>query len=268
MVRRAGRRRVRFGCTRPVGPVAIGPITIGSFAIGPVAIGRTLQLSDASLLKRQLRQGSSSRGNWPRGELTKRLRSGDPGGKWSNRRRRLGRSETPGQYLLDFESPAMRCRFDELIGIHRRQVRRQKANCREMQPAIRHSVEHGRKLARRAGCADPLVGRVLGQPQILDTVGMHRWIASGDVQAPRVDFSDVGQKRCGPDTVPGHQVRQVSEERFVREVVQRVVLRRGSLHGSTCERGCDEVPDGGSGLGGGRDLYHEHRAGRMTKRVP
>jgi hypothetical protein len=96
----------------------------------------------------------------------------------------------------------MRRSFDELLRVHGREVRRQKADRSQVQPAIRHRGKNRRELAGRTGGPDPLVSGVLRQAELLDAVCVHGWVTGAHVKLAGIHLTDVRKERRSPDPVP------------------------------------------------------------------
>src|SRR5689334_16163273 len=91
-----------------------------------------------------------------------------------------------------------------------------------MQPTIGYGLEDVREPPRHPCGLDPLVGRILRQVQLVDTVGEHRRVRRRQVELARVELGEVGEERGGGAAILGDQREQVMTQLGIAEVRERI----------------------------------------------
>jgi hypothetical protein len=110
------------------------------------------------------------------------------------------------------------------------EMRREQYDAVQVQPTLSDRDEQLRESAGGSCCANALQGRVFGQAELLDAVGVHRGVAGGQEQSPSVHLRDVGQQERGALALLRETVGELPEETGIGQMRQRVALH-GSLGG-------------------------------------
>src|SRR5580765_4448852 len=99
-----------------------------------------------------------------------------------------------------------------------------------MQTAFFQRLEDLWKVARRARHLNPLVGRVLREPQHRFAIQVHRGIAGGAVETAGVELGDVGDELRGARPLLGGS--ESGRQILIRQTRQRVALHEEVLAGA------------------------------------
>src|SRR5436853_4322663 len=84
----------------------------------------------------------------------------------------LRKLEMPRQELLQRELALVACRLDQRSRVLLCEMRGNQADAGQMKPPFRDRMEESRELTGRTSGLDAPLGRILGQAQLLDAVGV------------------------------------------------------------------------------------------------
>jgi hypothetical protein len=100
----------------------------------------------------------------------------------------------PRDNVLDLSFALVGCLAKNVGVILRCEMRRQEPDGTEMDPPICEQRQYHRKPPRRARSFDAVVRRMLGEMQDLSAVREHRGAPLPEVEPPRIEFGDGGNK--------------------------------------------------------------------------
>jgi len=134
--------------------------------------------------------------------------------------RQVGLREPRGQKLLDLGLALVSGGGQQLLSALGRQVRSQHYDRAQVQAAIRHGREQGGEPPCRPGCVNALEGGFLGEPQLVDTIRVHRRMRRRHVELPRVELGDMREKVCGGGAIACRGRSEIARQGGVGNVAQ------------------------------------------------
>ena len=121
--------------------------------------------------------------------------------------------EALGEQQLDLVPGLLRGRGHQLVGVPGFQVRGQHQYRPHVQPAVGQRHEDRRVLPGNARRRDVPVGRVLGEVQLAEAVGVHRVVAGRPEELALVDLGDAREQDRGDAAIALDRYRAGEQHR-------------------------------------------------------
>jgi hypothetical protein len=153
-----------------------------------------------------------------------------------DRVRQVGLRREARHEHLELDLGAMRGGRDDLVDVGFGEVRRQHHHAGDMQAAVGDRVQHLREAPRRTRRADALERDLVGEPQDLHAVRVHRPARGGQEELARLDLTEVREQSSRRLLIGRDQRGEVGEQRGIGDMRQDMRGHDSTYHDDFCAR--------------------------------